>query len=97
MINNKNSFVIIIQDGTSHYMKGVILFLCYIVIGACFFVQKIPLGKCMPSQKPFLTLITMYSKNMCIIVFILSPVTFSIFLTDQTNVNLGVEQSSGVL
>ncbi|GMY10597.1 vacuolar cation/proton exchanger 3-like isoform X1 [Fagus crenata] len=48
-----------LQDGTSHYMKGVILFLCYIVIGACFFVQKVPL--------------------------------------DQTNVNLGVEQSSGVL
>ncbi|XP_027330726.1 vacuolar cation/proton exchanger 3-like [Abrus precatorius] len=32
-----------LQDGTSHYMKGVILFLCYIVIGACFFVLKTPL------------------------------------------------------
>ncbi|KAH7549892.1 hypothetical protein JRO89_XS13G0100400 [Xanthoceras sorbifolium] len=31
-----------LQDGTSHYMKGVILFLCYIVIAACFFVHKIP-------------------------------------------------------
>ncbi|KAM0995994.1 hypothetical protein ACFX13_006106 [Malus domestica] len=31
-----------LQDGTSHYMKGVILFLCYIVIAACFFVDKIP-------------------------------------------------------
>ncbi|KAF8018819.1 hypothetical protein BT93_H3655 [Corymbia citriodora subsp. variegata] len=34
-----------LQDGTSHYMKGAILFLCYIVIGACFFVQKIPLSQ----------------------------------------------------
>ncbi|KAK3442010.1 hypothetical protein EUGRSUZ_B02256 [Eucalyptus grandis] len=34
-----------LQDGTSHYMKGVVLFLCYIVIGACFFVQKIPLSQ----------------------------------------------------
>ncbi|XP_031384884.1 vacuolar cation/proton exchanger 3-like isoform X1 [Punica granatum] len=34
-----------LQDGTSHYMKGAILFLCYIVIGACFFVQKIPLSE----------------------------------------------------
>ncbi|XP_050236361.1 vacuolar cation/proton exchanger 3-like [Mercurialis annua] len=31
-----------LQDGTSHYMKGVVLFLCYIVIAACFFVHKIP-------------------------------------------------------
>ncbi|XP_062172358.1 vacuolar cation/proton exchanger 3-like isoform X3 [Alnus glutinosa] len=31
-----------LQDGTSHYMKGVVLFLCYIVISACFFVHKIP-------------------------------------------------------
>ncbi|XP_021909863.1 vacuolar cation/proton exchanger 3-like [Carica papaya] len=31
-----------LQDGTSHYMKGVILFLCYVVIGACFFVHKVP-------------------------------------------------------
>ncbi|GAV66621.1 LOW QUALITY PROTEIN: Na_Ca_ex domain-containing protein, partial [Cephalotus follicularis] len=41
------SFTIIItaftlQDGTSHYMKGMVLFLCYIVIAACFFVQKFP-------------------------------------------------------
>uniref|UniRef100_A0A803PVF8 Sodium/calcium exchanger membrane region domain-containing protein n=1 Tax=Cannabis sativa TaxID=3483 RepID=A0A803PVF8_CANSA len=33
-----------LQDGTSHYMKGVILFLCYIIIAACFFVQKTPLN-----------------------------------------------------
>lgn len=32
-----------LQDGTSHYMKGLILLLFYIVIGACFFVSKTPL------------------------------------------------------
>lgn len=31
-----------LQDGTSHYIKGLILLLCYIVIGACFFVQRLP-------------------------------------------------------
>ncbi|OIW19107.1 hypothetical protein TanjilG_08907 [Lupinus angustifolius] len=31
-----------LQDGTSHYMKGLILLLCYVVIGACFFVQRTP-------------------------------------------------------
>ncbi|KAJ7964178.1 Vacuolar cation/proton exchanger [Quillaja saponaria] len=34
-----------LQDGTSHYMKGVILFLCYIVIAVCFFVHKVPLSE----------------------------------------------------
>lgn len=34
-----------LQDGTSHYMKGIVLFLCYIVIGACFFVHKIPVSE----------------------------------------------------
>lgn len=29
-----------LQDGTSHYMKGLVLLLCYVVIGACFFVLK---------------------------------------------------------
>ncbi|XP_027191938.1 vacuolar cation/proton exchanger 3-like [Cicer arietinum] len=29
-----------LQDGTSHYLKGFILLLLYIVIGACFFVQR---------------------------------------------------------
>lgn len=29
-----------LQDGTSHYLKGLILVLCYIVIGACFFVSS---------------------------------------------------------
>ncbi|RAL39266.1 hypothetical protein DM860_002799 [Cuscuta australis] len=31
-----------LQDGTSHYMKGLVLLLCYIVIGACFFVTHGP-------------------------------------------------------
>uniref|UniRef100_A0A6N2L2F3 Vacuolar cation/proton exchanger n=1 Tax=Salix viminalis TaxID=40686 RepID=A0A6N2L2F3_SALVM len=34
-----------LQDGTSHYLKGLLLFLCYIVIAACFFVHKIPQSK----------------------------------------------------
>ncbi|KAG9453993.1 hypothetical protein H6P81_006897 [Aristolochia fimbriata] len=32
-----------LQDGTSHYLKGLVLLLCYIVISACFFVMKTPL------------------------------------------------------
>lgn len=35
-----------IQDGSSHYLKGLMLGLAYVVIGACFFVQKVPSGKC---------------------------------------------------
>ncbi|KAE9603112.1 hypothetical protein Lal_00018702 [Lupinus albus] len=31
-----------LQDGTSHYMKGLILLLCYVVIGVCFFIQRTP-------------------------------------------------------
>ncbi|XP_072975825.1 vacuolar cation/proton exchanger 1a-like [Typha angustifolia] len=31
-----------LQDGTSHYLKGIVLLLCYIAIGACFFVLKTP-------------------------------------------------------
>ncbi|CAA7014758.1 unnamed protein product [Microthlaspi erraticum] len=31
-----------LQDGTSHYMKGLVLLLCYIIIAICFFVDKIP-------------------------------------------------------
>ncbi|XP_073008885.1 vacuolar cation/proton exchanger 1a-like [Typha latifolia] len=31
-----------LQDGTSHYLKGFVLLLCYIAIGACFFVLKNP-------------------------------------------------------
>ncbi|KAK1298187.1 Vacuolar cation/proton exchanger 1a [Acorus calamus] len=30
-----------LQDGTSHYIKGLVLLLCYVAIGACFFVLKI--------------------------------------------------------
>ncbi|KAL8191586.1 hypothetical protein R6Q57_028317 [Mikania cordata] len=31
-----------LQDGSSHYLKGVILCLAYVVIGACFCVQHVP-------------------------------------------------------
>lgn len=31
-----------LQDGTSHYMKGLVLLLCYVIIGACFFVLRTP-------------------------------------------------------
>ncbi|XP_076931768.1 vacuolar cation/proton exchanger 3-like [Bidens hawaiensis] len=31
-----------LQDGTSHYLKGVVLLLCYFIIGASFFVQISP-------------------------------------------------------
>ncbi|KAK4478477.1 hypothetical protein RD792_013953 [Penstemon davidsonii] len=34
-----------LQDGTSHYLKGLVLLLCYIVIGTCFFVFRAPLSK----------------------------------------------------
>ncbi|TXG58798.1 hypothetical protein EZV62_016627 [Acer yangbiense] len=34
-----------LQDGTSHYMKGLVLLFCYVVIGACFFVLKSPLNQ----------------------------------------------------
>ncbi|KAG8374410.1 hypothetical protein BUALT_Bualt11G0128900 [Buddleja alternifolia] len=33
-----------LQDGTSHYLKGLVLLLCYLVIGACFFVYRAPLN-----------------------------------------------------
>lgn len=33
-----------LQDGQSHYLKGILLLLCYIVIGACFFVTRQPSG-----------------------------------------------------
>ncbi|XVE62041.1 hypothetical protein DITRI_Ditri06bG0087100 [Diplodiscus trichospermus] len=33
-----------VQDGTSHYLKGLVLLLLYFVIGACFFVSKTPLS-----------------------------------------------------
>ncbi|XP_010505433.1 PREDICTED: vacuolar cation/proton exchanger 1 [Camelina sativa] len=31
-----------LQDGTSHYMKGLVLLLCYFIIAICFFVDKLP-------------------------------------------------------
>ncbi|KAK1357155.1 Vacuolar cation/proton exchanger [Heracleum sosnowskyi] len=31
-----------LQDGTSHYLKGLVLCLAYVVIAACFFVRKYP-------------------------------------------------------
>ncbi|KAI3786972.1 hypothetical protein L1987_41089 [Smallanthus sonchifolius] len=34
-----------LQDGSSHYLKGVTLILAYVVTGACFFVQHVPFGK----------------------------------------------------
>ncbi|CAI9288103.1 unnamed protein product [Lactuca saligna] len=34
--------VLTLQDGSSHYLKGLMLGLAYVVIGACFFVQKVP-------------------------------------------------------
>lgn len=42
-----------LQDGTSHYMKGAVLLLCYIVIAACFVVlRSAPL---MPDEPVLLT------------------------------------------
>ncbi|CAL9002798.1 unnamed protein product [Prunus brigantina] len=34
-----------LQDGTSHYVKGLVLIFCYIVIGICFFVFETPVGE----------------------------------------------------
>jgi Ca2+:H+ antiporter len=33
---------LVLQDGTSNYMKGLVLLLCYVVIAACFFVSNSP-------------------------------------------------------
>ncbi|KAL8214766.1 hypothetical protein R6Q57_004215 [Mikania cordata] len=33
-----------LHDGTSHYLKGVVLLLCYIVIGASFLITDVPFG-----------------------------------------------------
>ncbi|XP_057801245.1 vacuolar cation/proton exchanger 3-like [Salvia miltiorrhiza] len=35
---------ITLQDGTSHYMKGLVLLLSYFIISACFFVYQSPLN-----------------------------------------------------
>ena len=42
MINLTIQHVNYLQDGTSHYLKGLVLLLCYIVIGAAFFVLRTP-------------------------------------------------------
>ncbi|KAI3788667.1 hypothetical protein L2E82_01440 [Cichorium intybus] len=34
-----------LQDGTSHYLKGVVLLLCYVAIGASFFITGLPNDK----------------------------------------------------
>ncbi|KAK9699119.1 hypothetical protein RND81_08G154000 [Saponaria officinalis] len=34
-----------LQDGTSHYMKGIVLLLCYVIIGACFILLRTPSNK----------------------------------------------------
>ncbi|CAA2987415.1 vacuolar cation proton exchanger 3-like [Olea europaea subsp. europaea] len=31
-----------LQDGTSHYLKGLVLLLCYLVMGVCFFIFRTP-------------------------------------------------------
>ena len=33
-----------LQDGTSHYIKGLVLLLCYVIIAACFFVSNTQQG-----------------------------------------------------
>jgi Ca2+:H+ antiporter len=45
LIFNEIQLLYLLQDGTSHYLKGLTLLLCYVVIGACFFVSKTPLSK----------------------------------------------------
>ncbi|PQM37915.1 vacuolar cation/proton exchanger 1 [Prunus yedoensis var. nudiflora] len=34
-----------LQDGTSHYVKGLVLIFCYFVIGICFFVFETPVDQ----------------------------------------------------
>ncbi|KAL9230710.1 hypothetical protein vseg_006026 [Gypsophila vaccaria] len=31
-----------LQDGSSHYLKGIVLLLCYVIIGACFVFRRSP-------------------------------------------------------
>eukprot|EP00262_Sarcandra_glabra_P020263 TRINITY_DN798_c0_g1_i1.p1 TRINITY_DN798_c0_g1~~TRINITY_DN798_c0_g1_i1.p1 ORF type:complete len:448 (+),score=41.24 TRINITY_DN798_c0_g1_i1:93-1436(+) len=42
-----------LQDGTSHYLKGLVLLICYFIIGTCFFVLKTPL---VPGKTDFINL-----------------------------------------
>ncbi|KAK7836109.1 vacuolar cation/proton exchanger 3 [Quercus suber] len=54
-----------IHDGTSHYMKGLVLLLCYIVIAPCFFVSKTPLSKNLgPSKHSQLRTSDDYRRNL---------------------------------
>ncbi|XP_010426765.1 PREDICTED: vacuolar cation/proton exchanger 3 [Camelina sativa] len=46
-----------LQDGTSHYMKGLVLLLCYVIIAACFFVDQIP------QKQPNGTIVGLQPKN----------------------------------
>ncbi|KAG6485277.1 hypothetical protein ZIOFF_053811 [Zingiber officinale] len=39
----QTQLMVLLQDGTSHYLKGLVPLLCYLAIGACFFVFKSPL------------------------------------------------------
>ncbi|KAG6534858.1 hypothetical protein ZIOFF_008764 [Zingiber officinale] len=41
----QTQLMVLLQDGTSHYLKGLVPLLCYLAIGACFFVFKSPLEK----------------------------------------------------
>ncbi|GAB2265721.1 Vacuolar cation/proton exchanger 3 [Dionaea muscipula] len=49
----------VLQEGSSHYMKGLILLLCYVVIAACFFVVKTPL----PNQEDVFNLGNLSANN----------------------------------
>ncbi|KAL6503247.1 Vacuolar cation/proton exchanger 1 [Orobanche hederae] len=44
-----------LQDGTSHYIKGLVLLLSYVVIGACFFVFRAPLNHTESAKLVFAT------------------------------------------
>ncbi|KAG6535481.1 hypothetical protein ZIOFF_000481 [Zingiber officinale] len=39
----QTQLMVLLQDGTSHYLKGLVPLLCYLAISACFFVFKSPL------------------------------------------------------
>ncbi|KAG6510452.1 hypothetical protein ZIOFF_028474 [Zingiber officinale] len=41
----QTQLMVLLQDGTSHYLKGLVPLLCYLAIGSCFFVFKSPLEK----------------------------------------------------
>ncbi|KAL6496173.1 Vacuolar cation/proton exchanger 1 [Orobanche gracilis] len=45
-----------LQDGTSHYIKGLVLLLSYVVIGACFFVFRAPLNHTESAKLGFISI-----------------------------------------